>query len=181
MRGKRGEGRAQDHRVGLRLIFCRIWPRKGQQGVVTLEPGAQGGGLCRKVKAPPETLMLARPLEAARQALLRAWGLGSCKHRFLGSGPALRGSGNLHLRMSPWDPVAVGRQVAAWEPLDFPCHREVLGFVPPGRPSSQHQPPSGRRQDHSRAMDAPTTSAGLGCSPPVSSEARGRFVGGAAE
>lgn len=37
-----GEGRTQGSWAGLRLAFCRTRPRKGQQGVVTLESEAQG-------------------------------------------------------------------------------------------------------------------------------------------
>lgn len=37
-----GEGPTQGSRAGLRLAFCRTRPRKGQQGVVTLESEAQG-------------------------------------------------------------------------------------------------------------------------------------------
>lgn len=85
---------------------------------------------------------------------------------FLGSAPASPGGwGTLHSGM-PWDLVAAAWQVAAWGPLDVPCHREVLGFLLPVPPS----PPLGRRQSHSSATD--TTSAELCCSPPVCLEAR---------
>lgn len=45
-----GERSAQDLRVGLRLALCGMRPRDSQQRVMILEPEAQGGGLCRKVK-----------------------------------------------------------------------------------------------------------------------------------
>lgn len=67
----------------------------------------------------------------------------------------------MHLRTCAWDLVAAGWQAAAWKPLDFPCHREVLGFFLPVLPSPQRQPPFGRRQGHRSATDTRATSAQL--------------------
>ena len=134
---------------------------------MTLEPEAQGGGLCINEKAGAQDTE-AGPAPGGRKASpAHSLRVGKQQTRwFLGSAPASPGGwGTLHSGM-PWGLVAAAWQVAAWGPRDVPCLREVLGLLLPGPPS----PPLGRRQSHSSATD--TSLPLLCCSPPVCLEAR---------
>lgn len=144
-----------------------------QQGVMTLEPRAQGGGLCINAKAGAQDPEAGPAPGGCKASPAHRFGSSKCTDSWLCPSLPWR-VGDSAFWNELWDLVSAEWQVAAWGPLDVPCHREVLGLLLPVPPS----PPLGRRQNHSSAMD--TMSAELCCSPPVCLEARDPFVGGAA-